>query len=1254
MVGVGTLLATDDIRFAGDSDGDSDSDSDSDSDGDSDSDSDSDSDGDSDSDSDSDGDSDSDDPPAPFFLADATRLSLISSRDVDLDKDRPMRGVIRAGRDVKLARNVFLEGVVVADGKIDVDKNTRIIFLNFDQTPPLITNLLPAIDAVVREPTPNVGATYTDDRSGVDPSSVTLLLDGVDRTQEATVTTAGIVFSRATVPGEHQVELGVADNAGNLAQVDWSFTLVAGPPEVVIEHPAEGSFTSQDTVEVHGTVTGGGPIVTVLVNDQPATLDGEDFTITLQLEEGFNTILVLATDTFGGLGVAGVGLFLDTEPPQVTLSAPEPGQLVNGDSVRLAGEALDSSYVESVFVDGVAVDLVGSLFTADVELPEEGPKTITVEAVDLAGNSVEISRQVVRFSLPEVAITTPGDLAIVAATTLTVAGTVSDDVVAVAVDGVSATLAGTGFTASGIPLAEGGNTVTATATNAAGRVATATIHVARDLTSPRVMIHRPLDSSRTREGTISVSGLVNDIVPGTVNSSEATVTVNGMPAEVVNRSFLVAARPLAPGENSVVAQAVDAVGNVGEHQITVTLDAGPTPRLRVVSGNHQQGVIGTVLPEPLVVEILDADGQPAVGTPVVFRLRGNDGSLDGGKRQTAAVSDASGRAQVTFSLGNRAGVGNQVVEASAVGFAGPAVFLASALPGEPELVVVDAGGQQVGVAGRQVPRPLIAAVVDAGRNRLGGVSLLFQVTQGRGHFAGGSQETVVVSDSDGRAIVSYVLDSAEGIGNNAVNASIVGLEDGYSATFIASSRAAGDPAATSISGVVLDNTNVPVAGATLRIRQTSLTAVSDLEGQFRIEGAPVGAVDLIVDGSTVARPGAWPDLEFDLVTIAGRDNTVNMPIYLLPLDLENGIYVDETRGGTLTLDRIPGFALEVQPGSVTFPGGGNSGQLSVTVVHNDKVPMVPNFGQQPRLIVTIQPAGARFEPPARLTLPNVDGLAPGQVTEMYSFDHDLGHFVSIGPATVSDDATVVRSDPGVGVVKAGWHCGSDPVTDACLHKCPECQDCRDPPCKCDILEDLCSDCTTPGSACDGEGECKTGRQLIPKICEDRASPGGGEETIPGLGQTEENEGFVPCSEIPQLEGHEGLCGSGVGVTYTMVTHSCDGVDLEGAEWREEVTTDDGCEGIGEVIMSGQTVQKGNRLAPEGKFFRDYYWACKPKELLGDDFVCAEVLTQKIWIDDCPIATKEITLAFLFEIDENGEEECVPTWARDDIDPGEDG
>ncbi len=70
-------------------------------------------------------------------------------------------------------------------------------------------------------------------------------------------------------------------------------------------------------------------------------------------------------------------------------------------------------------------------------------------------------------------------------------------------------------------------------------------------------------------------------------------------------------------------------------------------------------------------------------------------------------------------------------------------------------------------------------------------------------------------------------------------------------------------------------------------------------------------------------------------------------------------------------------------------------------------------------MIAIQPAGVLFDPSAPITLPNVDGLAPGEVTEIYSFDHDLGQFVSIGLGTVSDDGSVIVSDPGVGIIKSG-------------------------------------------------------------------------------------------------------------------------------------------------------------------------------------------------------------------------------------------
>jgi Carboxypeptidase regulatory-like domain/Glucodextranase, domain B len=684
-----------------------------------------------------------------------------------------------------------------------------------------------------------------------------------------------------------------------------------------------------------------------------------------------------------------------------------------------------------------------------------------------------------------------------------------------------------------------------------------------------------------------------------VNATEATVTVNGHPASVANRSFAVDV-PLAAGDNVLTAVAVDRSGNLGQASVTVHLDPPGAPRIAATSGDHQQAVIGTLLPTPLTAVLLDAAGQPVPGKPVLFAVRGNDGSLDGGKRQIAVLADANGQASAHFTLGTRVGAFNQIVEAKAVGFRGPVFFHATALAGRPALIVVDSGSQQYGIAGRALPRPLVAVVTDAGYNRLPGVPVRFTVTKGAGLFADGSQELVAATDSDGRAIVSWILGPEDGITNNVAEARIEALPDGPLAGFVATGRVAGDPALTTISGIVLDNTDQPVPGATVRILDTVFTAQTDSQGMFKIAGAPVGTVKLIVDGSTTQRPGAWPDLEFVLTTIPGRDNTLGMPIFLLPLNLTGGLLVDETRGGTLTLPDVPGFALEIQPGSVTFPGGGKSGVVSVTVVHNDKVPMVPSFGQQPVLIVTIQPAGARFEPPARLTLPNVEGFAPGQVAEMYSFDHDLGHFVSIGPGTVSEDGSVVTSNHGVGIVKAGWHCCGFPQGTGAPNSCPECTKCDGVLCK---PESLCQQCPNgpAGSACDGEGHCRTGRQLIQKICD--------QLTIEST-----NHRSFQCPEIPPPQGGPGTCGGALEVFYTKVSHSCDGVDLNGAIIDEDVTADHKCtQPQFEPAMEDKfEVKAGNDIS--GNI--DQYSLCNDLSGIPVPYDCTETFTQHQKIDNC--------------------------------------
>src|SRR5262249_59557542 len=119
-------------------------------------------------------------------------------------------------------------------------------------------------------------------------------------------------------------------------------------------------------------------------------------------------------------------------------------------------------------------------------------------------------------------------------------------------------VSGTSFTATGVHLQEGGNVLTAVATDAQGGVGTDSITVVLDTVAPRVLIDSPVDGAVTAAASIAVSGRVNDVVLGTINSGQAEVTVNGVPASVSNRTFVAQGVALQEGTNPITAIAQDA------------------------------------------------------------------------------------------------------------------------------------------------------------------------------------------------------------------------------------------------------------------------------------------------------------------------------------------------------------------------------------------------------------------------------------------------------------------------------------------------------------------------------------------------------------------------------------------------------------------------------------------------------------------------------------------------------------------------
>ncbi|MEW6995941.1 carboxypeptidase regulatory-like domain-containing protein [Colwelliaceae bacterium MEBiC 14330] len=667
------------------------------------------------------------------------------------------------------------------------------------------------------------------------------------------------------------------------------------------------------------------------------------------------------------------------------------------------------------------------------------------------------SQPIVKPSLLVVDILTPKTLLTVGTSPIEVTGTINNENAQLTLNGVPVVYQGNSFTAS-VELNEGFNTIAARATTTDGQQVTDSVVVSLDLTPPYLTIESHTEKQIVYTDKITVTGLVNDIVRGTVEAKQASVQVNGIAAEVSNRSYAAQNVVLTEGTNIIEVTGVDSSGNSDTIEQTVIYKAISGSKLKLISGQDQTGDIGNTLAQPLAVQLVDGLGNGIANETVVFRVTQGAGVVaaetDTPSRAVIVTTDTDGKANTHFQVGFRTGVANHKVKAKVVGYENEVIFTASASSVIGDKISINSGNNQRGIVGQSLPAPFIVAVSDDGANTVQGARVRFNVVEGEGVFQNEQSSFETITDSDGRATAQLTLGDLTGIDAQRVEAVLIdGPEDStLMAGFSATAFIAADPGNTSVSGVVLDNQDKPIPGVTVRIENTDRTATTDQQGQFMITQAPVGPVHILIDGSTATVAGEYPTLSYHLVTVSGVENPMSAPVYMVKLDTENGVFAGK-EDAVLTLENFPGFKLEIAKDSVTFPDGSREGIISVTSVNASKIPMAPPNGMQPQFIVTIQPVGATFSPAAKLTLPNVDGHAPGAQVEMYSFDHDLEEFVAIGLGTVSEDGSVVSSNPGVGVVKAGWHCGSQPGGSGTAHNCPECQHCPSTSCVRDPSQD---------------------------------------------------------------------------------------------------------------------------------------------------------------------------------------------------------
>ena len=187
----------------------------------------------------------------------------------------------------------------------------------------------------------------------------------------------------------------------------------------------------------------------------------------------------------------------------------------------------------------------------------------------------------------------------------------------------------------------------------------------------------------------------------------------------------------------------------------------------------------------------------------------------------------------------------------------------------------------------------------------------------------------------------------------------------------------------------MDHTGKPLQGVRLSISRTSLSATTNANGKFLFNAqVPPGKIDLFVDGRDAPAPAnqQYPALHFETAIIQGQINQLPHAIYLPPINLSASQIVGGNQDVTLTIPGYEGFELIVKANSVTFPDGTRVGPLVVSLVHNDRLPMVPPGGSAVfgTLGWTIQPTCTRFDPPATVKIPNPGNMQAGETRKLCS------------------------------------------------------------------------------------------------------------------------------------------------------------------------------------------------------------------------------------------------------------------------------
>jgi hypothetical protein len=435
-----------------------------------------------------------------------------------------------------------------------IKSNTNVRVLLSDPDPPVVDMAYPPNGAYLRTSGIEVRGTAQDYVSGV--ARVDYRVD-----DGAWTPARGLEkwsFDVELADGQHMLRARASDAAGSAREAAAS-VFVDTQISLELEYPPQGAMLNCTRINVTGVAE---PYSNVTANGLGALVESDGiFTIPLQLEEGPQTITVIATDAAGNILTILRQVTIDTVPPTLALASPANGSATSNKYVVFNGTVETDA---RLYVGGAICPVEDGGFSVMLPLAE-GDNAVSVTALDGAGNAnVMVVHVVSDTSPPTLKITSPMDGDIVSRPVVVVFG--DSDGVSVLVDGVPATLDGDHFSRD-VLLEEGTNDVEIESRDLLGNENSTAIRIILDTRPPFLLVASPPAGHMTNVASLSIMGLSE---PG------AVVTVNGQRATNSNGSVNLTIK-LTMGDNILEIKAVDSAGNAAFANRTVVLDQTPPP-----------------------------------------------------------------------------------------------------------------------------------------------------------------------------------------------------------------------------------------------------------------------------------------------------------------------------------------------------------------------------------------------------------------------------------------------------------------------------------------------------------------------------------------------------------------------------------------------------------------------------------------------------------------------------------------------------